>query len=95
MISFILAAITCVFTAFSFAELGGAIPISGSSYWVPFFPVSPVLGVAFCLYLIYGTGWATWVRFGVFLAAGAIVYALDGRRLSRLVSRAGPERQEA
>ncbi|MEU9065963.1 hypothetical protein AB0D60_03565, partial [Streptomyces sp. NPDC048306] len=30
--SFVLAAITCVFTAFSFAELGGAIPVSGSSY---------------------------------------------------------------
>jgi APA family basic amino acid/polyamine antiporter len=31
-VSFVLAAITCVFTAFSFAELGGAIPVPGSSY---------------------------------------------------------------
>src|SRR5207244_7909156 len=32
LVSFVLAAVTCVFTAFSFAELGGAIPVSGSSY---------------------------------------------------------------
>ena len=32
VVSFVLAAVTCVFTAFSFAELGGAIPVSGSSY---------------------------------------------------------------
>ncbi|HET6859598.1 MAG TPA: amino acid permease [Streptomyces sp.] len=65
------------------------------SFRVPLFPVSPVLGVAFCLYLIYGTGWATWVQFAVFLLAGAIVYALYGRRHSRLVSPAGQERREA
>ncbi|WP_093798553.1 amino acid permease [Streptomyces sp. Wb2n-11] len=56
------------------------------SFRVPLYPVSPVLGVAFCLYLMYGTGWTTWVRFAVFLAAGALVYALYGRRHSRLVS---------
>src|SRR6478735_399738 len=31
VVSFVLAAITCVFTAFSFAELGSAIPVSGSA----------------------------------------------------------------
>ncbi|MGW0547541.1 amino acid permease [Streptomyces altiplanensis] len=56
------------------------------SFRVPLYPVSPVLGVAFCLYLMYGTGWTTWVQFAVFLVAGALVYALYGRRHSRLVS---------
>ncbi|GAA0475075.1 amino acid permease [Streptomyces olivaceiscleroticus] len=51
---------------------------------VPIFPVSPLLGIAFCLYLIYGTGPATWLQFAVFLAVGAVVYALYGRRHSRL-----------
>ncbi|GAA2964664.1 amino acid permease [Streptomyces enissocaesilis] len=55
------------------------------SFRVPLYPVSPVLGVAFCLYLMYGTGWTTWVQFAVFLVAGALVYALYGRRHSRLV----------
>ncbi|MEE1735854.1 amino acid permease [Streptomyces sp. BE147] len=63
---------------------------------VPLYPVSPVLGVAFCLYLMYGTGWRTWVQFAVFLAAGSLLYACYGRGRSRLVSSAatgpaGPE----
>ncbi|OKI01232.1 amino acid permease [Streptomyces sp. CB02923] len=57
---------------------------------VPFFPVSPVLGIAFCGYLIYGTGPATWLQFAGFLAVGALVYSLYGRRHSRL-ARGGTE----
>lgn len=53
---------------------------------VPLFPVSPVLGIAFCLYLMYGTGPATWLQFAGFLAAGALVYACYGRRRSRLAA---------
>ncbi|MFD5734082.1 amino acid permease [Streptomyces sioyaensis] len=51
---------------------------------VPLFPVSPLLGIAFCLYLSYGTGPATWLQFAGFLVAGALVYACYGRRRSRL-----------
>ncbi|MBM7440624.1 amino acid permease [Streptomyces sp. HB132] len=56
------------------------------SFRVPLYPVSPLLGVGFCLYLMYGTGWTTWVQFLVFLAVGALVYAGYGRSRSRLVS---------
>ncbi|MEU0830269.1 amino acid permease [Streptomyces sp. NPDC005969] len=59
------------------------------SFRVPLYPASPILGVGFCLYLMYGTGWATWVQFAVFLLVGAAVYACYGRRRSRL---AGVER---
>lgn len=59
-------------------------PDTRASFRVPLFPVSPVLGVAFCLYLMWGTGWTTWVQFAVFLVAGTLVYALYGRRNSRL-----------
>ncbi|MFC6067207.1 amino acid permease [Streptomyces ochraceiscleroticus] len=51
---------------------------------VPLFPLSPLLGIAFCLYLIYGTGPATWLQFAAFLVVGALVYAVYGRRHSRL-----------
>ncbi|MCX4680700.1 amino acid permease [Streptomyces sp. NBC_01433] len=54
------------------------------SFRVPLHPVSPVLGVAFCLYLMYGTGWRTWAQFAVFLAAGSLLYACYGRSRSRL-----------
>ncbi|MFC7979923.1 amino acid permease [Streptomyces cinereoruber] len=57
------------------------------SFRVPLFPLSPVLGIGFCLYLIWGTGWATWLQFAVFLAAGALLYAVYGRRNSRLAAR--------
>ena len=48
--------------------------------------LSPVLGIAFCLYLIYGTGPATWLQFAGFLVVGALVYTCYGRRRSRLGS---------
>ncbi|MEV5609477.1 amino acid permease [Streptomyces sp. NPDC052225] len=54
------------------------------SFRVPLYPLSPVLGVAMCLYLIWGTGWTTWVQFVVFVVVGALVYAFYGRRNSRL-----------
>ncbi|MDG9717554.1 amino acid permease [Streptomyces sp. DH24] len=54
------------------------------TFRVPFFPVTPLLGVGFCLYLMYETGVGTWIRFAVFLAAGLALYAAYGRRNSRL-----------
>ncbi|MFE0174104.1 amino acid permease [Streptomyces sp. NPDC059002] len=54
------------------------------TFRVPLYPLSPVLGVGFCLYLIWGTGWSTWLQFAVFVAVGAVVYALYGRGHSRL-----------
>ncbi|MGA4846104.1 amino acid permease [Streptomyces sp. G5(2025)] len=54
------------------------------TFRVPLYPLSPVLGVGFCLYLIWGTGWSTWAQFAVFLVVGALVYALYGRGHSRL-----------
>ncbi|MFI0235177.1 amino acid permease [Streptomyces sp. NPDC016845] len=59
-------------------------PALTRSFRVPLYPLSPVLGVAMCLYLIWGTGWTTWVQFAVFLVVGALVYAFYGRRHSRL-----------
>ncbi|MGO4632220.1 amino acid permease [Streptomyces sp. 2RAF24] len=56
------------------------------SFRVPLYPLSPILGVGFCCYLIWGTGWATWVQFAVFVGVGALVYTLYGRRRSRLVT---------
>ncbi|MFD9907652.1 amino acid permease [Streptomyces sp. NPDC059063] len=59
------------------------------TFRVPLYPLSPLLGVGFSVYLIWGTGWTTWVQFAVFLAVGAAVYAGYGRRNSRLGRGAG------
>ncbi|MFF1637949.1 amino acid permease [Streptomyces sp. NPDC058251] len=58
------------------------------TFRVPLYPVVPLLGVGFCLYLMYETGWTTWIQFAGFLAAGFLVYVLYGRRHSRLAVRA-------
>lgn len=56
------------------------------SFRVPLFPLSPILGIGFCLCLIWGTGWTTWLQFAGFLVAGTLVYAFYGRSRSRLVT---------
>ncbi|MFI0787397.1 amino acid permease [Streptomyces lydicus] len=61
---------------------------------VPLFPAGPVLGIGFCAYLIYGTGLATWLQFAGFLLAGALVYALYGRRHSRLGQQAARQERQ-
>ncbi|MFJ8077295.1 amino acid permease [Streptomyces sp. NPDC096176] len=61
-------------------------PGTETKFRVPLYPLTPALGVACCLYLMWGTGWPTWVQFAVFLLVGALVYALYGRRHSRLAT---------
>ncbi|MGW7787118.1 amino acid permease [Streptomyces tricolor] len=56
------------------------------SFRVPLYPVAPLLGVGFCLYLMYETGWQTWLQFAVFLAVGLLVYGVYGRRHSTLAA---------
>jgi APA family basic amino acid/polyamine antiporter len=49
---------------------------------VPFSPVFPLIGIAFCLYLMYDLPGETWIRFVVWLAIGLVVYAVYSRRRS-------------
>jgi APA family basic amino acid/polyamine antiporter len=54
------------------------------SFKVPFNPITPLLGVAACIFLITGLPSVTWVRFIVWLIAGLIVYFTYGIRNSEL-----------
>ncbi|WP_316778398.1 amino acid permease [Streptomyces sasae] len=58
------------------------------TFRVPLHPVMPLLGVGFCLYLMYETGWTTWIQFAVFLVVGLLVYLGYGRRNSTLATAA-------
>ena len=49
--------------------------------WVPWLPV---LGILFCLGLLAGLGVYTWVRLGIWIAIGLVIYFLYGRFRSRL-----------
>lgn len=51
---------------------------------VPFSPVTPLLGVLICLYLMFSLDAITWLRFFVWLAIGMIIYFVYGRKKSVL-----------
>ncbi|MCL2823889.1 MAG: amino acid permease [Polyangiaceae bacterium] len=50
----------------------------------PWVPVVPILGIAFCLYLMAGLPLDTWLRLLVWLALGFAVYFFYGRKHSRV-----------
>ena len=55
------------------------------AFRTPFVPLVPVLGVISCVYLMLGLPWITWVRFGLWLLVGMVVYFFYGFRRSRLL----------
>lgn len=50
----------------------------------PFSPLVPILGAGACLYLASSLPWVTWLRFGLWLAAGLVIYFSYSRRRSAL-----------
>jgi APA family basic amino acid/polyamine antiporter len=57
------------------------------TFRTPLVPLIPLLGIAMCIYLMLGLPWATWLRFGLWLAAGLAVYFMYGYRHSLLKRR--------
>lgn len=49
-----------------------------------FHPVIPSLGIVFCLYLMASLPFETWVRFGVWMVLGLVIYFLYGYRNSKV-----------
>ncbi|HCR85373.1 MAG TPA: amino acid permease [Alphaproteobacteria bacterium] len=47
-------------------------------------PVVPILGIASCLYLIYGIGWSVFVTLKIYFIAGIVIYLLYGQFKSKL-----------
>jgi len=54
------------------------------SYRVPLFPVVPILGTLSCVLLAVFLGATTWITFGIWMVAGALLYLAYGRRHSTL-----------
>ena len=54
----------------------------------PLFPWVPILGVVFCLTLMFSLGWHNWMRLFVWLAIGMVIYFFYGRRHSVLNNKA-------
>src|SRR5688572_23330891 len=53
-------------------------------FTVPMLPVVAVLGIVVCGAMIYGLGWTNWLRLLGWLAVGLVIYAVYGRKHSRL-----------
>ena len=51
---------------------------------VPLVPLTPLLGIAMCVFLMTGLPRVTWVRFVVLLATGLVIYFAYGSSRSRL-----------
>ncbi|KRL98775.1 amino acid transporter [Liquorilactobacillus satsumensis DSM 16230 = JCM 12392] len=48
----------------------------------PGVPVTPVIAIVFCLVLIAGLNWETWVRFAVWFLIGMVIYFVYGKKHS-------------
>jgi APA family basic amino acid/polyamine antiporter len=53
-------------------------------YRVPLVPFVPLIGAGLCIFLMTYLDGVTWVRFGIWLAVGLVIYATYGRRHSVL-----------
>ncbi|MDT0389425.1 amino acid permease [Streptomyces dubilierae] len=63
------------------------------AFRTPWVPVIPILSVCASLWLMINLPAETWVRFGIWMAAGFLVYFLYGRGHSRLARGGTPEEQ--
>jgi APA family basic amino acid/polyamine antiporter len=54
------------------------------SFRVPFSPVTPLLGLAFCAYMMFSLGLDTWIAFLGWMALGFVIYFGYSVRKARL-----------
>ena len=84
LISFVLAGITCAFSALSYAEMAGAIPVSGSSYSYTYATMGELVA--------WICGWCLMLEYGVSVAAVAVGW---GQYIDELTSLFGFEIPDA
>jgi APA family basic amino acid/polyamine antiporter len=53
---------------------------------VPLLPVVATLGIIVCGAMIYGLGWTNWLRLVAWLGLGLVIYAVYGRKYSKLAN---------
>ncbi|HEX2217690.1 MAG TPA: amino acid permease [Gemmatimonadales bacterium] len=56
---------------------------------VPFVPLVPILSIVCCIYLMLQLPLVTWIRFGLWLGLGIVIYFVYGIRNSRLARERG------
>ena len=84
IVSFLLAGITCAFSALSYAEMAGSIPISGSSYSYTYATMGELVA--------WVCGWCLMLEYGVSNRGGCGRLGPVHRRVGRPVRRSLPNR---
>lgn len=86
-----LAEATSIGTLFAFGLVGVSViylrrkqPLAPRTFKVPFYPITPLLGIAACLFLMVNLSWHTWLVFGLWMVVGVVIYLGYGRRHSKL-----------
>jgi APA family basic amino acid/polyamine antiporter len=64
------------------------------SFRVPLVPLFPILGIITCAAMIFGLGVTNWLRLGVWLLIGLVIYAAYGRKHSILRAAAAARQPE-
>ncbi|MFC9703105.1 amino acid permease [Streptomyces sp. NPDC056943] len=88
-----LADATSIGTLFAFGLVNVAVvilrrtrPDLPRTFKVALFPVTPILGLLACGYMMFSLDTATWIVFGGWMVAGLVFYFLYGMRRSRLAT---------
>jgi basic amino acid/polyamine antiporter, APA family len=63
-------------------------PHRARPFRAPLVPLTPIISILTCLYLMLQLPIITWIRFGIWLALGLVIYFLYGLNHSRLARRA-------
>lgn len=76
-------------TAFIVVSIGVIIlrrrePDLPRGFKVPLYPVTPILSIVACGYILYSLRWYTWLAFGAWVAVVLVFYLIWGRRHSAL-----------
>lgn len=86
-----LADVTSIGTLFAFGLVNIAViilrrtePDRQRSFRVPFSPVTPLLGLAFCIYMMFSLGLPSWIAFIVWMVMGFVIYFGYSVRKARL-----------
>jgi APA family basic amino acid/polyamine antiporter len=87
--------LTNIGTLFAFAIVSAGVimlrrtdPEAKRRFRVPFVPWLPLVAMAACVFLAAGLPLITWVRFGLWLAVGLVIYFTYGRRRSVMAGKA-------
>ena len=83
--------LTNIGTLFAFALVSAGVlvlrrlePDRVRPFRAPWVPVTPIISIVACVYLMLQLPRVTWIRFGIWLAVGLVIYLLYGVKRSRL-----------